>query len=220
MAARQGEGTVNRRQLIGRVAVIGVVLLAQAAPRTEAIAEQERAALVQYLTTTRDQVLSEAATLSDEQWSFKAAPDRWSVGDVVEHLALAEAMLFGLQQKTVASPAATPEQKAATAGKDEMLRKAIPDRTNKAKAPEPLQPGKGSLGARSDILAAFKERRAKTLEYASTTKDELRAHIAESPLGPLDAYQWLLFVAAHTERHLGQIREVKADAGFPKSGTN
>jgi hypothetical protein len=33
----------------------------------------------------------------------------------------------------------------------------------------------------------------------------------------MDAYQWLLFLCAHTERHLAQIREVKANAGFPKS---
>jgi hypothetical protein len=33
----------------------------------------------------------------------------------------------------------------------------------------------------------------------------------------IDAYQWLLFLCAHTERHLAQIREVKASAGFPKS---
>ena len=37
------------------------------------------------------------------------------------------------------------------------------------------------------------------------------------PLGqPLDAYEWLLFVAAHSERHTKQILEVKADPNFPK----
>jgi hypothetical protein len=32
----------------------------------------------------------------------------------------------------------------------------------------------------------------------------------------VDGYQWLLFIGAHTERHLGQIREVKAHGGVPK----
>ena len=96
--------------------------------------------------------------------------------------------------------------------------KRIPDRTQKAQAPEPLQPG-GRLGSRTDILAAFKERRAKTIAYASTTKDDLRSRVGDSPLGPLDAYQSLLFAAAHSERHLAQLREVKADPGFPKTKT-
>ena len=44
------------------------------------------------------------------------------------------------------------------------------------------------------------------------------AHAAESPLGKnLDPYQWLLFIAAHSERHTKQMLEVKADPNFPKS---
>jgi hypothetical protein len=46
----------------------------------------------------------------------------------------------------------------------------------------------------------------------------LRDHAIDSPLGKkLDAYQWVLFISAHSERHTKQINEVKADAGFPKS---
>jgi hypothetical protein len=31
----------------------------------------------------------------------------------------------------------------------------------------------------------------------------------------MDAYQWLLLLAAHTERHTAQIEEIKADPKFP-----
>ena len=34
-------------------------------------------------------------------------------------------------------------------------------------------------------------------------------------LGPLDGYQWVLFLAAHSVRHTKQILELKASAGFP-----
>ena len=33
----------------------------------------------------------------------------------------------------------------------------------------------------------------------------------------LDGYEWVLFVAGHSERHTKQINEVKADPNFPKS---
>lgn len=193
-------------------------LLASSAPIAEEISSQERAKLVQYLTKTRDQVLEETTKLSAAQWSFKPAPDRWSVGEVVEHLALAEAFIFDMQQKTVAGATATPDQRAAAQGRDEMILKRIPDRTQKANAPEPIQPNQ-RLGSRADVLAAFKERRAKTIEYANKTSDDLRGRVGDSPLGPLDAYQWLLFMGAHSERHLGQIREVKAHAQFPKAAS-
>jgi hypothetical protein len=200
------------------VAAVWMTAIVPALAGAQELSANDRAKLVQYLKTTRDQVLAEAAALNDAQWTFKPGPDRWSVGEVVEHLALAEAFLFDVQQKVMAGPAATAEQRAGTQGQDEMVLKVIPDRTKKVNAPEPLQPTT-RLGTQVEVVAAFTERRAKTLDYASKTTDDLRGRIASSPMGPLDAYQWLLFTAAHNERHLAQIREVKGHAGFPKVKT-
>ncbi|HKY21395.1 MAG TPA: DinB family protein [Vicinamibacterales bacterium] len=198
------------------IAAMAMVVLAQAVPSGEEISKADRDKVVQYLTTTRDQVIAETERLSDAQWNFKAGPDRWSVGEVVEHLALAEDFLAGALKQTMAGPAPTAEQVAAAKGKEALILKAIPDRTQKVQAPEPLQP-KQRLGSRASVMAAFKDRRAQTLDYAQKTTDDLRSRIGDSPLGPMDAYQWLLFVPAHTERHLGQIREAKAHPNFPKS---
>ena len=199
------------------VIVAALLLLAPAAPAAEEMSKPERDQVVKYLTGTRDRVIRESEKLTDAQWNFKPAPGRWSVGEVVEHLALAESFLFDLQQKTIGGPEAPADQRAATRGKDETIMTGVPDRTKKAQAPEPLQPG-ARLGSRAEVLAAFKERRAKTIAYASTTKDDLRSRVSDSPLGPVDAYQWLLFAAAHSERHLAQLLEVKADPNFPKTG--
>ena len=195
--------------------VAAVLLLAPAVSMAQEMAAADRAQLVAHLTTTRDQVIAESSKLSDAQWNFKAGPDRWSVGEVVEHLALAESFLYGAHQKAMAGPVATVEQRAATKGKEEIILKAIPDRTKKVQAPEPLQP-KTSLGGRDQAISAFRDRRAATLAYATKTTDDLRSRVMDSPLGPVDAYQWLLFISAHAERHLAQLREVKANAQFPK----
>lgn len=192
-----------------------MLILAPAAPSGEAISKQDRDTVVKYLMTTRDQVIAETEKLSDAQWNFKAGPDRWSVGEVVEHLALAENFLAEARQKVMDGPAATAEQLAKAKGQDAVILKAIPDRTQKVQAPEPIQP-KQRLGPREKVAAAYRSRRANTLAYAQKTTDDLRSRVGDSPLGPLDAYQWLLFIAAHNERHLGQIREVKADPNFPK----
>jgi hypothetical protein len=206
---------LSRVLLAAALIALAPMASAQTAP---GISEKERAALVEYLTTMRDQVLAESAKLTPAQWNFKAAPERWSVGEVVQHLALAELFIFDLQQKTLTSAPPTAEQLAATKGKDEMIRKMIPDRTKKAQAPEPLQPAKaGDMGGQAAIVSAFRDRRNKTIEYASKTKDDLRGRVSDSPLGPLDGYQWLLFMAAHSDRHLAQLREVKADPKFPKA---
>jgi hypothetical protein len=203
------------------LAAAAMIVLSAALPaRAEGLSAADRAKAAQYLTQTRDQVLAEAERLTDAQWNFKPAPDRWSVGEVVEHLALTEPLLFEAHTKALATPPASAELRAKTEGKDDTIRKMVPDRSQKFTAPEPLRPGQ--LGGRAEVLAAFKERRAKTIDYIKTATGDFRAHVVPSPtpFGELDAYQWLLFIGAHTERHLAQIREVKADAGFPRPTQN
>ena len=210
---------MSARQPVPRLAAVLLALAATLAAPTAARAQlttDERAKLVKYLTDTRDQVVTESASLSEAQWSFKPGPDRWSVGEVVQHLSLAEPFIFGMQQKLVSGPAASPEDRKKTQAQDEMVLKVIPDRTKKVNAPEPLQPVGKPAAARGDVLTAFREARTKTIDYTSKTSDDLRGRVGDSPMGPLDAYQWLLFIGAHTERHLAQLREVKADPKFPR----
>jgi hypothetical protein len=203
------------RRTTSALVVAALLLPAQAAPSAGEISPAERAQVVKYLTAMRDQVVAEAGKLTDAQWNFKPAPDRWSVGEVVEHLALSESFLFDQQQQTMAAPPAPEERRTATKGMDATILRAVPDRTKRFQTAEPLQPG-GRLGSHADTLAAFRARRDKTIDYAGTTTDDLRSRAGESPVGSIDGYQWLLFIAAHSERHLAQLREVKAHPNFPK----
>ncbi|HEY8995350.1 MAG TPA: DinB family protein, partial [Lacunisphaera sp.] len=99
---------------------------------------------------------------------------------------------------------------------DELILTAIPDRTQKRSAPEPLIPT-NRYGSAAEALKHFRESRAKTIAFLKDTAG-LRGHAIDSPLGKkLDGYQWLLFIAAHSERHTKQMLEVKADPSFPKS---
>jgi hypothetical protein len=63
-------------------------------------------------------------------------------------------------------------------------------------------------------LDACRKLHDEMLEYARTTSDDLRGHMETSE--GIDAYQWLLGISAHAQRHILQIREIKADPGFPK----
>ena len=68
-----------------------------------------RIARWQYLESTKKGVVDATKGLSDAQWNFKPAPDRWSIAEVMEHLAAAEDMIRGLDQEQVMkSPAISP----------------------------------------------------------------------------------------------------------------
>jgi hypothetical protein len=191
------------------LAVFTVSAAAGAASLTEA---EKKEGLAQ-LERTRAGVVEATKGLSEAQWKFKPGPDRWSVAEVLEHIALSEDMLLGNTSKQVmAAPAGAPDRDY-KAG-DKMVLTVIPDRSRRAQAPDALVPtGRWSP---QEALDHFLKNRARTVEFLKSTPD-LREHVVDSPIGqPLDAYQWLLFNSAHSERHTKQILEVKADPNFPK----
>lgn len=156
--------------------------------------------------------------LSEAQWNFKSAPDRWSVAECAEHIALSEGFIFGLVSEKVITAPANPEKRDAAKGKDEMIVKIMQDRSHKATAPEPLDPTKRPM-AHADAVKLFLVNRAHTIDFVKTTQEDLRDHLYDHPvpaIGTLDAYQWILLISGHTRRHTAQILEVKADANFPK----
>jgi len=191
------------------LAVAGTVL----ADEARGLTDEERKAAISYLEETRDLVADGVAGLTEAQWRYKSAPDRWSPAEIVEHLALAENLLGDRILAIAESPALPPEARPKL--KDDAIRMAITNRQAKRfQAPERLQPS-GHFASGREALAEFLRRRAALIAWARETGDDLRARAAELPiLGPIDGYQWMLFVGAHCERHSLQLDEVKAGAGF------
>jgi hypothetical protein len=64
-------------------------------------------------------------------------------------------------------------------------------------------------------LADFKKLRSAMLEYVRTTGDDLRGH-SFGQQEPIDCWQWMLEISTHAQRHILQIREIKASADFPR----
>jgi hypothetical protein len=182
--------------------------------RAQTLSSEDRAKGLKYLEKTRAEVLAATKGLSEAQWNFKPAPDRWSVAEVAEHIAAAEDFLRDMiQDKVMKAPART--EAVDLHALDELVLQKVPDRSNKVQAPEPLRPA-NRFGSPKKSLEHFKESRATTIAFLKQNKD-LREHAVDSPMGKkLDAYQWVLFLAAHSERHTKQMQEVKADPKFPK----
>jgi hypothetical protein len=199
------------------VAMTVVLALAGAASaKAQDVSQADKDRALQYLESTKNGVLDATRGLSEAQWNFKSAPDRWSVAEVVEHLAAAEDLLRGMTQEQVMKSPAVPVRDAVETRKaDEGVLMMVPDRSHKAQAPEPLKPT-NRFGSPAAAQKHFVESRAATEEYLKSTPG-LRAHLGDSPLGKLDGYEFVLFIAAHSERHTRQMLEVKADPNFPKT---
>ena len=186
------------------------------APAKSTLTEDERKVAVAYLEDTRKKFLDSVQGLSEAQWKFKSAADRWSIAEVAEHIAVSEEMILGLITQQVMKSPAAPEKKESVKGKETMLRQMLTDRSKKAQAPEMLKPT-NRWATQAELVKAFQASRDNTVKYVQTTQDDLRSHFAPHPVfKDLDAYQWLFLLSGHSERHTDQIKEVKADPNFPK----
>lgn len=181
-----------------------------------AITKQDREQAVQLMTSSAQSYLDALKDVTEEQWKWKPTPERWSVGEVAEHIALAEPHLFAKVTMAVNSPA-NPEWEAKTKGKLEMLASVMPNRLGKAKSPLEIEPT-GTL-TKAEVIAIFEKGRVASNRFIAETNVAWKERTAEHPFAmfnTLNAQQWFLYIPWHTMRHLKQIAEVKATAGYPK----
>src|SRR6266481_6442557 len=103
---RERKTGMKRCYAAAMIVVLALAGAASAKAQDVSAADKDRA--LQYLESTKKGVLDATNGLSDAQWHFKAAPDRWSVAEVMEHLAAAEDMLRGMTQEQVMKTPAVP----------------------------------------------------------------------------------------------------------------
>lgn len=202
---------------IARRCTAGFALLAlaclPAAAQAQALTNTERASLRKHLEATRQAFLDSIASVSDAQWTFKAAPGRWSIAEIAEHIAISESTILELITGKILKVPLAPGGGERLS--DDQLLKGLLDRTNRFQAPEMLRPT-GRWTTREALTKDFLAAREKTLAYVATTADDLHGHGVPHPVFlMLDGYQWLLLLSGHSARHTAQIEEVKGSTGYP-----
>jgi DinB superfamily len=179
------------------------------------VTSAEREKLLKELAGSRERLLRIAKNLSREELHYRPAADRWTVAECLEHIAMVEARVLGLIQKTLETPVDS-SKRSAFEGMDDAFVAGVVGRVARFKAPEPLVP----TGRCPDeqLLKEFEGTRQQTRAFATSTNADLRRYFYKHPvLGELDLYQWLLLIAAHCDRHRVQSEEVMASPGFPRA---
>ncbi|HLW84208.1 MAG TPA: DinB family protein [Candidatus Sulfotelmatobacter sp.] len=196
------------------ISLLLILICAAISVHAQSLTSADRDKAMTYLESSKQVVIDATKGLTPAQWNFEPAPDRWSVDECTEHVAAAEDLLRGMVVEKVmkAGPRPAGDDVAAI---DHIVLAAVPDRSVKRQAPDPLRPT-NRFGSPEGSLKAFLESRNATEDLRKNTNG-LREDAIMSPLGKnMDGYEWVLFIAAHSERHTKQILEVKADPNFPK----
>jgi hypothetical protein len=178
--------------------------------------ETDRKYLVDNLARTRDALSKETENLTDAQWNFKESSDRWSIRQVVEHINTWELLL-------------THEVSKALSGKEqpELAKEAKPDSiyvgfimeekqhvTTDYTRPFTYTVPMGITDGKTNVVT-FLKLRDESIAYLKIATEDLRLYFLKP--GRPNIHQLYITIFGHTERHLRQVRKIKANSNYPKS---
>ncbi len=204
---------LRRVHLLRHCTIITVtVCLLSASLLAAPLTDEDRQHLLVHFEMTTQMVGEQVRGLSPAQLEYKASPDRWSIREVVSHLAVAEPDYWRDLQKSLKAAPDMKDKKSSATDAD-ILWYGI-DRVQHTKTGG----GHEKVDTYKDLgeaLGKLQALRATMIEYIKTTNDDMRAH-SFGDRQPIDCWQWMLEISTHAERHIQQIREIKNDPNFPK----
>jgi DinB superfamily len=161
---------------------------------------------------TRSNLLQSVEDLSEEQQTFRPSPERWSVAEIIEHLSIVEGSVVRLVGSLL--------KKGESGGHVRIdgahfapvsIADAVEQtRSRRLDAPENSRPAGSPL---ADSLVSLRDSRAALRSFRPRVErlDGTLLCFPHPVWGPINLYQWLLFVGAHEQRHLAQIEALKAE---------
>ena len=168
--------------------------------------------VINYLDTERTALREAVESVPPELRNQQPGADRWSVAQVLQHLLIIEKRIGLGMTKWVTDARASnrgPETETSSVMNSLPLQ-LITDRSQRRNAPEEVRPS-GDIDAQSAWVALEKSRESLRAAFLSGDGLALSKVIQPHPvLGPINLYQWALFVGSHETRHAGQVREIAA----------
>jgi hypothetical protein len=166
--------------------------------------------ILAYLARVRSELATLIASTPREAFSRRTDERAWTGAQIVYHCGSVEGattkMLEGLFAKALADGLPADENTGSLLHSLDHLR--VPDRSGpRVEAPERLRPpADPDLDASWASLQKVRERTHRAV--ATVDGRDLTRLSAPHPIfGPLNAYEWVLIIGQHEERHLGQLRE-------------
>ncbi len=192
--------------------VIGLCAALQCFGQEKFWTAADKQSTIDQLVRTRDAVVKETENLTPGQWAFRESPDRWSIGQIVEHLALWEIVWF--RELSIGTRNKPQPELLKTSRPDSYYQEFI-NEPNPHKAAEIAAPT-GFIQGR-DNLTFFLRGREQTLTFLRSSEADMRAifELTGTP-EPRNMHQVLIYQWGHTDRHLRQIMKVKGHVSYPK----
>jgi uncharacterized damage-inducible protein DinB len=178
--------------------------IAQTNPDRRAVEKKE---LIDWLRLSRERYLSALEQVSEEHAHISPDEGAWSVLECAEHVSGAERGMLQLVLDRQPSDSELYREK------DAGILRMADEGAGKAEAPEKSRP-RGRFTTLEEARNAFLAGRERTIAFVEENTENLRRFTIAHPMGTFDAYQVLLIMALHAERHARQIERIKSSPAY------
>lgn len=150
----------------------------------------------QFLTSASERFAAQCESSTALQWQHRPSSSDWSMGDVAEHLTIAN----GNIAKRLSTLMPLGERRS------EVIDDEIPYLFYRGDEPPTVATPSGDWSSWADHAEEYRRSVRAILRAVENTSYDLRTYGAAHPVFEmLDGAQWLLFSGAHTERHRSQL---------------
>ncbi len=171
------------------------------------VTQQQSETLLQSTGRTYADLAALTSSFSPEEWIRRAPDGGWSAAEIFEHVVLANSSLMAaVRDRLVQAPEG--EWRQLTAGKDSLIEQVL------------SSGGRAKAGPRTSTFSGVVQNDLR--QILADSHWELRQLLAAAVpfplhaivwphgfLGPLSAFQWLLYIPSHTARHVGQMQRLQ-----------
>ena len=185
---------------------------------------QDKGLLIGGLERTRNELINEVRDLSEQQWNFKEDSSRWSIAEIVEHL-FAQNESYRIEMRTALNQPELPQFVQKAKGNDQVF---INYATDTLKADAGFLSPIGRFCSREKAIFAINRTQDALISMVTTSNKDFRKHftfrnfVSDGHLSSAEKYnvrdmhQLMLTCIAHMDRHISQLRKVKAHSLYPR----
>jgi len=175
----------------------------------------ERKMALSFLKDGKNDVLKSVSGMTEKQMNFKFPSKENSIKNLLQQLALTEQKMWSNVISTI-KQSANPEKRLEINYTDNQLISLTETNKGITNSSATFKQANVIWKTGSSSLHAFKNMRIDHIKYMKTSTEDLRNHVINTQAGWIDCYQYILIMAAETQRIADEIKLLKANAAFPK----
>jgi len=176
--------------------------------------EADRKFLLDNLIRTKEEIIKETNGLTQKQWNFKENPDRWSINQIVEHIALWEILFM----HEISGALAMEPNSTFPYAPDSIFFGQDPKGLKQNNAMDYTKPFSfaiplGNNEGKNNVIWLMSMRN-ESIDYLKKETKNIR--LQYNYCTGANVHQYYIRLFSHADRHLRQLRKVKAHPNYPK----